>query len=259
MKVVIFAGGLGTRLSEETTLKPKPMVEIGGKPMLWHIMKIYAHYGYNEFVICLGYKGHMIKEYFINYFLYNADISVQTATNQIEIHNSPTDSFKVTLVDTGAETNTAGRLKRIQSYVKGETFMLTYGDGVADVNIPKLLDFHQKHGKTATLTSIALPSRFGNLKIDDEGTVLKFEEKSDDDSILINGGFFVLNPNVFNYLQGDMDTIQWERKPLAAIANDGELMTYKHHGFWKCMDAMRDKSELEEMWASGHAQWKIWQ
>jgi glucose-1-phosphate cytidylyltransferase len=258
MKVVIFAGGLGTRISEETTLKPKPMVEIGGKPILWHIMKIYAHYGYTDFVICLGYKGHLIKEYFLNYHLYNSNLTVNLANNALEIHQTKSEPFKVTLVDTGLETNTAGRLKKIQPYVKGETFMLTYGDGVADININDLVKFHKQHGKTVTLSSIMLPSRFGNIQTDDNGKVQKFEEKSTEDGVWINGGFFVLNPNVFDYLEGDMDTIQWERKPLGEIANTGELMAFKHHGFWKCMDAMRDKTELEEMWSAGNAEWKVW-
>jgi glucose-1-phosphate cytidylyltransferase len=258
MKVVIFAGGLGTRISEETTLKPKPMVEIGGKPILWHIMKIYEHYGFTDFVICLGYKGQLIKEYFLNYHLYNSNLTVDLANNSLEIHATKSEPFKVTLVDTGLETNTAGRLKRIQPYVQGETFMLTYGDGVANINILDLLKFHKQHGKTATLSTIKLPSRFGNLQMAENGQVLKFEEKSTDDGIWINGGFFVLNPDVFEFLEGDMDTIQWERQPLGAIANAGKLMAYKHHGFWKCMDAMRDKTELEEMWSTGDAEWKVW-
>jgi glucose-1-phosphate cytidylyltransferase len=258
MKVVILAGGLGTRLAEETTIKPKPMVEIGGKPIIWHIMKTYAHFGYNEFIVCLGYKGNMIKEYFINYFLYNSDITVELEKNELDIHFTNSESFKVTLVDTGLNTNTAGRIKKIQKYVKDETFMLTYGDGVANVNIPELIKFHKSKGKLATLTSIQLPGRFGNIETDDEGIVLKFREKPEGDGVWINGGFFVLEPGIFNYLEGNMDAIQWEIKPLAEIASDSQLATYKHNGFWKCMDAMRDKIELEELWEKNNAPWKIW-
>jgi len=258
MKVVILAGGLGTRLAEETIVKPKPMVEIGGKPIIWHIMKSYAHFGYNEFIVCLGYKGNMIKEYFINYFLYNSDITVELEKNELDIHFTNSESFKVTLVDTGLNTNTAGRIKRIQKYVKDEPFMLTYGDGVANVNIPDLIKFHKSKGKMATLTSIQLPGRFGNIETNDEGIVSKFREKPEGDGVWINGGFFVLEPQIFEYLKGDMDTIQWEVKPLAEIAADSQLATYRHHGFWKCMDAMRDKIELEELWETGKAVWKVW-
>jgi glucose-1-phosphate cytidylyltransferase len=259
MKVVIFAGGLGTRLSEETSIRPKPMVEIGGKPILWHIMKIYSHYGFNDFIVCLGYKGYVIKEYFINYFLYNSDITVQLHDNKLDIHYANTESFKVTLVETGLETNTAGRLQKIKPYVENETFMLTYGDGVADINIPELLSFHHKHGKLATVTSIILPSRYGKIKMDENNVVTTFEEKPKEEGYWINGGFFVLDPAIFKYLEGDMETVQWEKKPLTTIANDGQLVAYKHHGFWKCMDALRDKMELEELWNEGNAQWKIWQ
>jgi glucose-1-phosphate cytidylyltransferase len=259
MKVVIFAGGLGTRLAEETTTRPKPMVEIGGKPILWHIMKIYSHYGFNDFVICLGYKGYIIKEYFLNYFLYNSDLTIEVSSNQIDVHFANTESFKVTLIDTGLETNTAGRLKKVQKYVGNETFMLTYGDGVANVNIPKLIQFHKNHGRAVTLTSVQAPGRFGNIETDKQGKVLHFEEKPEGDGAWINGGFFVLEPSIFKYLQGDMDDIQWEKKPLVAIAQDNELMTYRHHGFWKCMDAIRDKIELEALWQSNKALWKLWQ
>ena len=258
MKVVIFAGGRGTRISEESDLKPKPMIEIGGKPILWHIMKIYSYYGYNDFIICLGYKGHVIKEYFINYFLYNSDITVEVGSNQLDVHYTNTENFKVTLVDTGLETNTAGRLKRIQKYVGNETFMLTYGDGVANVDINALVEFHQSHNRIATLTSISLPGRFGLLETDETGLIKNFSEKPEREDVWINGGFFVLNPQVFSYLEGDMDEIQWEKKPLTQIANDGQLMAFKHNGFWKCMDAMRDKIELNELWESGKAEWKMW-
>lgn len=258
MKVVILAGGLGTRLSEETGIRPKPMVEIGGKPILWHIMKIYSHYGFNEFVICLGYKGYMIKEYFANYFLHQSDVTIDLANNKMEIHNSDSENWKVTLVETGIHTNTAGRIKKIKKYVAGETFMLTYGDGVADIDIAKLISFHKKSNKMATLTSIQLPGRFGNLDIDEQGSVKKFQEKPVGDGVWINGGFFVLNKEIFNYLEGDMDDIQWEKKPLIEIANEGQLNAYSHGGFWKCMDAIRDKIELEELWDSGKADWKVW-
>lgn len=258
MKVVILAGGLGTRISEETVIKPKPMIDIGGKPIIWHIMKIYAQHGFNEFVVCLGYKGYLVKEYFINYFLYNSDVTVELEKNVIDVHFTNTESFKVTLVDTGLETNTAGRIKKIQKYVKEETFMLTYGDGVADINIPELIKFHKASGKIATLTSIQLPGRFGNIETSDEGIVTRFQEKPEGDGVWINGGFFVLEPAIFDYLKEDMEDIQWEKKPLIEIANDGKLAAYKHNGFWKCMDAMRDKIELEELWKNNNAPWKVW-
>lgn len=258
MKVVILAGGLGTRISEETTIKPKPMIEIGGKPIIWHIMKIYAKHGFNEFVVCLGYKGHLIKEYFINYFLYNSDITVELEKNVVDVHFTNSESFKVTLVDTGVNTNTAKRIKRIQKHVKDETFMLTYGDGVADIDINALLKFHKENAKLATLTSIQLPGRFGNIETTDKGLVTKFQEKPEGDGVWINGGFFVLEPGIFKYLENDMDDVQWEKKPLIDIANDKQLAAYKHKGFWKCMDAMRDKIELEELWEGQKAPWKVW-
>jgi glucose-1-phosphate cytidylyltransferase len=258
MKVVILAGGLGTRLMEETEARPKPMVEIGGKPILWHIMKIYETYGFNDFVLCLGYKAHLIKEYFLNYYLYNSDVTIELEKNTVDVHFSNTESFKVTLVDTGLTTNTAGRIKRIQKYVGDETFMLTYGDGVSDVNITELVEFHQSHGRLATLTSIQTPGRFGNIEMDDKGHVDYFVEKPQGDGMWINGGFFVLEPGIFSYLEGDMDEIQWEKKPLIDIANAGQLAAYKHNGFWKPMDALRDRIELEQLWNSGNAKWKIW-
>ena len=258
MKVVIFAGGFGTRLMEETDARPKPMVEIGGKPILWHILKIYEKYGFNDFVICLGYKANFIKEYFHNYYLHNSDITIELANNNIKVHYSETESFKVTLIDTGLNTNTAGRLQKIKKYVNDETFMLTYGDGVSDVNINDLVDFHKKHGRLVTLTSVQVPGRFGNLEINGDGVVGSFIEKPSGDGMWINGGFFVLEPGIFNYLEGDMDKIQWEKGPLGSIAKDGELAAYKHYGFWKCMDALRDRVELEEMWNSQNAKWKIW-
>ena len=259
MKVVIFAGGLGTRLMEETEARPKPMVEIGGKPILWHIMKIYEKFGYNDFVVCLGYKAQYIKQYFLNYFLYNSDVTIEIEKNKVDVHFSNTESFKVTLVDTGLLTNTAGRLKKVEKYIAGETFMLTYGDGVSDIDIDALLQFHKKSGKTVTLTSVKIPGRFGNLDTDENGVVTHFEEKPDGDGIWINGGFFVIEPTVFKYLQGDMENVQWEKEPLTKIANDKELAAYRHRGFWKCMDALRDRIELEELWNSGKAKWKTWE
>ncbi|GGE55766.1 glucose-1-phosphate cytidylyltransferase [Pedobacter psychrotolerans] len=258
MKVVILAGGLGTRLMEETEARPKPMVEIGGKPILWHIMKIYEAYGYNDFVLCLGYKAQSIKEYFLNYYLYNSDVSIDIEKNKVDVHFSNSESFKVTLVDTGLTTNTAGRIKKIQKYVDGETFMLTYGDGVADIDINKLAEFHKGHGKLATLTSIQTPGRFGNIEMDEYGGVKHFVEKPQGDGMWINGGFFVLEPGIFKYLEGEMDEIQWENVPLKEIANDGQLAAFKHSGFWKPMDALRDRIELEQLWSTGQAKWKIW-
>lgn len=258
MKVVILAGGLGTRLMEETESRPKPMVEIGGKPILWHIMKIYSYYGFNDFIVCLGYKSHMIKEYFLNYYLYNSDITVELDKNSVQVHLTDSESFKVTLIDTGVNTNTAGRIKRIQKFIDDETFMLTYGDGVANVNIKDLLKFHQLHGKLATLTSVQIPGRFGNLETSENGRVINFQEKPDGDGSWINGGFFVLEPGIFKFLEGDMDEIQWEKKPLLEIAETGELVAYRHTGFWKPMDALRDRIELESLWASGKSPWKVW-
>ena len=258
MKVVIFAGGLGTRLMEETESRPKPMVEIGGKPILWHICKIYETYGYDEFIICLGYKGDFIKEYFYNYFLHNSDVSIDLSNNKIEIHNTSSESFKITLINTGLYTNTAGRLKQIEKYVKNETFMLTYGDGLADINLRELLKFHKSHGRLATLTSVQVPGRFGNLEINNNGEVDSFIEKPVVEDMWINGGFFVLEPGIFKYLEGEVDNIQWEKGPLASIAYDNQLTAFKHHGFWKCMDALRDRIELEDLWKSGKSPWKIW-
>ncbi len=258
MKVVIFAGGLGTRLMEETEARPKPMVEIGGKPILWHIMKIYEHYGFNDFVICLGYKSQMIKEYFLNYYLYNSDVTIELEKNKVEVHFTDIESFKVTLIDTGLHTNTAGRLKRVQKYIGNETFMLTYGDGLSDVNLKDLINFHKNSGKLATLTSVQVPGRFGNLETNELGIVSKFQEKPQGDGFWINGGFFVMEPGIFKYLEGNMDNIQWEHKPLLEIAQDGQLAAFKHYGFWKPMDALRDRIELEELWNTGKSPWKKW-
>jgi glucose-1-phosphate cytidylyltransferase len=259
MKVVIFAGGLGTRLSEETDLRPKPMVEIGGKPIIWHIMKIYSHYGFNDFIICLGYKGYVIKEYFVNYFLHNADITLDVANNKMEVHGSNSENFKVTLVETGADTKTAGRLKRVQKYIGNEDFMLTYGDGVADVDINKLIAFHKAQNKIATVTAIQLEARFGGMGLDESGQVVSFREKAKDESKWINAGFFILKPEVFQYLEENMDDVMWEDEPLEKLTINEQLTAFRHKGFWKCMDALRDKIELEALWKNGQAPWKLWQ
>ena len=256
MKVVLFAGGLGTRLHEETVLKPKPMVEIGGKPILWHIMKTYSHYGFNEFIICLGYKGYYIKEWFNNYFLHNSDVTFDLGNNSIEYHENRSEKWKVTLVDTGDETFTGGRLKRIQEYVGNDTFMVTYGDGLADVNILKLLDFHKKHKKIATVTAIVPEGKFGVIIINDEYRVISFSEKTDNKS-RISGGFFVFEPGIFDYLSNGDETVL-EKAPLEDLAKDGELKAYFHDGFWKPMDTLRDKNTLEDLWKSGDAPWKVW-
>ena len=258
MKVVIFAGGLGTRISEETDTRPKPMVEIGGKPILWHIMKIYSHFGFNEFIICLGYKGYVIKEYFMHYFLHNSDITIELGSNNIEIHDTNTEAFKVTLVETGLNTKTAGRLKQVQKYVGNEDFMLTYGDGVCDVNLADLVEFHKSHNKIATVTSVQMDARFGGMDVGTYGEVLSFREKAKDESKWINGGFFVLKPDVFNYLQGDVTNKMWEDEPLESLAKDNQLVAFRHHGFWKCMDALRDRIELEDLWKNNEARWKVW-
>ncbi|MEP6712351.1 MAG: glucose-1-phosphate cytidylyltransferase [Ferruginibacter sp.] len=258
MKVVIFAGGLGTRISEETDTRPKPMVEIGGKPILWHIMKIYSSYGFNEFIVCLGYKGYVIKEYFMNYFLHNADLTIDLENNDVQFHNSNSEKFKVTLVETGLETKTAGRLKAIQKYIGDEDFMLTYGDGVCDINLADLLAFHKAHDKIATVTAIQLDARFGGMEVGKNGNVDSFQEKVKDETKWINGGFFVLKPSVFNYLKADMENMMWEDEPLEKLTSDNQLQAYQYKGFWKCMDALRDKIELENLWQRGQAKWKKW-
>ncbi len=259
MKVVIFAGGKGTRISEESHLRPKPMIEVGGKPILWHIMKSYAEYGHNEFIICLGYKGYMIKEYFLNYHFHNADVTVDLSDNSVEVHKSKSENFKVTLVDTGLETMTAGRLKRIEPYIdKNEDFMLTYGDGVADIDLDKELSFHKNHGKICTMAIVQPGSRFGVLDMDENNVVRNFIEKPKEDGAWINGGFFILKPEVFQYLKDyDADPIMWEAKPLDDLTKTGELVAYKHHGFWKCMDTMRDNHDLNKMW-DDKPKWKNW-
>ena len=257
MKVVIFAGGRGTRISEESALRPKPMIEIGGKPILWHIMKIYAAYGHREFIICLGYKGWMIKEYFANYFLHNADITVDLSNNGIEVHNNFAEPFKVSLIDTGLETMTAGRLKRVLPYLGDEPFMLTYGDGVCNVDLDALLAFHKKSGKLCTMTAIQATSRFGVLKMEEDGAITSFEEKPEDSGTWINGGFFVIEPGIKDYLPAGADDIMWERQPLDDLARDGQIAAYKHPDFWKCMDTLRDKEELEYLWQNDPL-WKKW-
>jgi glucose-1-phosphate cytidylyltransferase len=258
MKVVIFAGGLGTRISEETETRPKPMVEIGGRPMLWHIMKIYESFGFNEFIICLGYKGYVIKEYFMHYYLHNSDITIELKNNNVDVHFTNAESFKVTLVDTGLNTKTAGRLKRIRQYLDDEDFLLTYGDGLADIDLQQLVAFHKSHGKTATVTAVQPEARFGGMTIDTGGKVMNFKEKPTGDGKWINGGFFVLRPSVFDYLSGDMDNVMWEDAPMENLTQDGELVAYRHTGFWKCMDALRDKIELENLWETKNAAWKKW-
>lgn len=258
MKVVIFAGGLGTRISEETDVRPKPMVEIGGKPILWHIMKIYSYYGFNEFIVCLGYKGYVIKEYFMNYFLHNADITIDLENNKMKIHDSNAESFKVTLVDTGLNTKTAGRLQQVKKYIGDEDFMLTYGDGVANVNIGKLVEYHKKNNRLVTVTAVQPDARFGGMDLLKDGTVNAFREKAKEDAQWINGGFFVLKPEVFKFLKKDMSSIMWEDEPLEKLTAVKQLIAYKHNGFWKCMDALRDKIELNALWQTNTAPWKIW-
>lgn len=258
MKVVIFAGGLGTRISEETEIRPKPMVEIGGKPILWHIMKIYGHYGFNEFIICLGYKGYLIKEYFMHYFLHNSDLTIELGTNKHNIHYTNTESFTVTLVDTGLHTKTAGRLKQVEKYLGNDDFMLTYGDGLANVDLNQLKQFHKSHGKIATVTAVQPEARFGGLDLDENGLVSHFKEKPKGDGKWINGGYFVLSPRVFDYLDGDINNVMWEDDPMEKLTENNELMAFRHTGFWKCMDALRDKIELENLWNQENAKWKIW-
>jgi len=256
MKVVLLAGGLGTRLSEETDIKPKPMVEIGGKPILWHIMKIYSHHGFNEFIICLGYKGHVIKEYFSNFFLHHSDVTFDLKQNKMEVHNSEAENWKITLVDTGKDSMTGGRIKRIEKYVNNSTFMLTYGDGVSDINIKELVEFHKKNKKMVTVTAVQPESRFGVLDINNANEVKSFLEKPKGESGWINGGFFVCEPEVFKYIKGD-DTI-WERDPLENIAKDNNLCAFKHEGFWKPMDSLKDKHDLNKYWDTNKAEWKLW-
>lgn len=255
MKVVILAGGFGTRISEESHLRPKPMVEIGERPILWHIMKIYSHYGFNDFIICLGYKQYMIKEFFADYFLHTSDVTFDLAKNEMTVHNNFSEPWRVTLVDTGLNTMTGGRIKRVKDYIGDETFMLTYGDGVGDIDIPALLSFHRSHGKKATITSVSIDQRFGVLGLDGD-KVTEFREKSEEDVSRVNAGYMVLEPSVIDYIAGD-DTA-FEKEPLTNLAKDGELVAYSHNGFWKPMDTQREKEQLEALWASGNAPWKVW-
>lgn len=257
MKAVILAGGLGTRLSEETSMRPKPMVEIGGKPILWHIMKIYSCFDVNDFIICCGYKSYMIKEFFANYFLHTSDMTFDLENNKMHVHQNNAEPWKVTLVDTGEKTLTGGRLKRVKDYIGNETFCLTYGDGVADVNIHLLVEFHKKNNRLATVTGAQPPGRFGALGLEPgQNTISTFLEKPKGDSAWINGGFFVLEPKVLDYIAGDMTS--WEEEPLKNLAKDGMLAAYRHYGFWQCMDTLSDKMKLEKLWESGKAPWRMW-
>ena len=256
MKAVILAGGMGTRISEESAARPKPMIEIGGRPILWHILKIYSSHGINDFVICLGYKGYIIKEYFANYFLHMSNVTFDMANNRMDVHQNNTEPWKITLVDTGEQTMTGGRLKRVRSYLGDEDFCFTYGDGLGDINITELIKFHQAHGQSATLTATQPPGRFGALKLNGN-QVAGFQEKPQGDGGWINGGFFVLSPKVIDRIDGD-DSV-WEQEPMETLAHDGQMSAYLHHGFWQPMDTLRDKLQLEQLWASGKAPWKSWE
>ena len=256
MKVVILAGGLGTRLSEETVLKPKPMVEIGDMPMLWHIMKIYSEHGFNDFVICLGYKGYVIKEYFANYFLHKSDVTINLKENSLKVHDSYAEPWNITLVDTGLETMTGGRIKRVKQHIGNDTFLLTYGDGVSDVNIRESVAFHKAHGKLCTVTAVQPSGRFGAINMGSGHEVLSFTEKPRGDGAWINGGFFICEPGVLDFI--DNDSTIWEREPMENIANAHQMQAYKHHGFWKPMDTLRDKIELDNSWVTNQAPWKKW-
>jgi glucose-1-phosphate cytidylyltransferase len=257
MKAVILAGGLGSRLSEETTVRPKPMVEVGGQPILWHILKIYSHYGINDFVICLGYKGYVIKEYFANYLLHSANVTIDLQSNRLHIRENDCEPWRVTLIDTGASTMTGGRLKRILPYVQDEeTFCFTYGDGVSDVNIGSLIEYHRRHGKAVTLTATQPTGKFGALEIQGDGQLTEFTEKPKGDGRWVNGGFFVLSPKVANYIAGDETS--WEREPLEQLSREGEVFAFKHSGFWQPMDTLHDKRLLEDLWSTGKAPWKVW-
>ncbi|MDA7677489.1 glucose-1-phosphate cytidylyltransferase [bacterium] len=256
MKAVILAGGLGTRISEETSVKPKPMVEIGGRPILWHILKIFSAHGINEFVICCGYKGYVIKEYFANYFLHMSDVTFHMRLNSMEVHHKKAEPWQVTLVDTGESSMTGGRLKRVREYIKDETFCFTYGDGVADVDITALIDHHKSHGRLGTVTAVQPPGRFGAMEFGTEDNVLNFKEKPQGDGGWINGGFFVLEPDVIDRIESDSSV--WEQEPLRGLAADGQLTSYKHRGFWQPMDTLRDRVHLEELWTTSQAPWKVW-
>jgi len=258
MKVLILAGGLGTRLTEETDLKPKPMIEIGGRPILWHIMKTYSYYGFNDFVILTGYKSHVIKDYFIHYYTRYSDITVDLETNSVEIHKQRNEPWKVTMLYTGKDTQTGSRIKKAQKYIGNETFMLTYGDGVSDVNIEKLLYFHEKSGKLATMTAVQPLGRFGAINIGLDNNISSFNEKPNGDGAWVNGGYFVLEPKIFDYIEENSDNVVWEKEPLENLAKNGHINAYKHHGFWQPMDTMRDKLQLTDMWMKNNAPWKVW-
>ena len=256
MKAVILAGGRGTRISEESHLKPKPMIEIGGKPILWHIMKLYGYYGFNDFIICAGYRQQVIKEWFANYYLHNSDVTFDLKANRMEVHSSHSESWRVSVIDTGLDTMTGGRIKRIEKYVGGEPFLLTYGDGVSDINIEKLVRFHRSHGRCCTVTAMNVGQRFGVLEIDKDNRIEGFREKDKSDGSVINVGFMVCEPTIFQYLKGD-DTV-FEKEPINQMIRDGQLMAYTHTGFWQCMDTLREKERLEDLWESGEAPWKVW-
>lgn len=256
MKVVILAGGLGTRITEESHLKPKPMIEIGERPILWHIMKYYSEFGFNDFVICLGYKQYIVKEFFADYFLHTSDITIDLANNKMEVHNNYAEPWKVTLVDTGLNTMTGGRIKRVRDYIGDEDFMLTYGDGLSNVDLKALLDFHKKHKRIGTMTTVNIGQAKGVISLSEDGSIKSFREKSDNDGAIINGGFMVMSSKIFDFIEGD-ETI-FEQEPLQALVDRGELMSFYHDGFWQCMDTQREKNKLEELWNSKKAPWKIW-
>lgn len=258
MKIVVLAGGFGTRISEESHLKPKPMLEIGGKPILWHIMKEYSYYGFYDFIICCGYKQHVIKEWFADYYLHNSDVTFDFSDhNKMTVHNNVAEPWKVTLVDTGLNTMTGGRIKRIQKYIGNETFMLTYGDGVSSIDISKLYKFHCSHGRIATITAVNIGQKFGVIDVNADSSITAFREKNDQDGSMMNAGYMVLQPDVFDYIEGD--TTVFEKEPLEKLAEKGELKAFFHDGFWKCMDTQRDRQQLEKMWESGNAPWKLWE
>ncbi len=257
MKVVILAGGLGTRISEETNVIPKPMIDIGGKPILWHIMKVYSHFGFNDFIICLGYKGYVIKEYFSHYFLHTSDVTIDMQENKVQVHSSTSEPWRVTLIDTGLQTTTGGRIKRVRKYTQESPFLMTYGDGIGKIDIRGLVSFHRKHKKLATVTAVQPMGRFGSLDIDKTNKVHSFLEKPKGDNYWVNAGFFVLEPGIFDYIEGD-NTL-WEKGPMESLAKKEQLVAYKHTGFWKSMDTLRDKLELEHLWNTDKAPWKVWQ
>lgn len=259
MKVLILAGGLGTRLGEETSIRPKPMVDIGGRPILWHIMKIYSYYGFNEFIVLTGYKQEFIKDYFINYYMNHADVTVDLSSNDVTVHQNSCEPWKVTIIYTGRNTKTAGRIKKAQNYIGNETFMLTYGDGVGDINIPKLIESHKKSKKLCTLTAFQPEGRWGALGIEDDGTISNFAEKPKESGSWINAGFFVCEPQIFNYIPQNCENLMWEEDPLKNLTRDGQLNSYKHTGFWHAMDMLKDKIELNKLWSENKAPWKLWE